>query len=178
MEREALLDKRNKILTCLSCLPQKILLLHGRENIMEFVLHDLVQETCFDLKAAAYFVNNPDFNCLKGVTGIAQQEVPQGLWDNIWRQHEMFSTYMRNSPFNRKVRGFNQCSLESSVNPNDEIVHDVARKLGMSRPAFYSLDMKHDNHGFFIFEKNNYNDTTVDELMLNGVSLLGFCPVF
>ncbi len=178
MEREELLDRQNKILSCLTCLPQKILTLHGRDNIMEFVLHDLIQKSCFDLKAAAYFVNNPDFNCLKGVTGIAQQEVPQGLWENIWRQHEMFSTYMRNSPFNRKVRTFNQCSVVRSETQNNEMVHDVARELGIEKPAFYSIDMKHDNHGFFIFEKNNHHDNTSDEFMLNGVSLLGFCPVF
>ena len=90
----------------------------------------------------------------------------------------MFSVYMRNSPFNRKVRSFEQCSLERTEQPNDEILHQVAHILGIERPAFYSIDMKHDNHGYFIFEKNNHEDTVTDEFLANGVSLLGFCPVF
>jgi len=142
------------------------------------VLHDLSHENCFNLKKAAYFVNNPDFNHLKGVAGIATKEVPQGLWKDVWDQNEMFSTYMRNSPFNRKVRNFGQCALEHTPTPNEEIIANVSKKLGMDNPSYYSLDMKHGNHGLFIFEKNNYEDASVDEHISDGVSLLGFCPIF
>lgn len=178
MEKEALLDRQNRMLDCLLCLPKKILSLHGRDNITEFVIHDLCCKDCFDLKKAAYFVNNPDFDCLKGVAGISVPDIPQDLWEDIWHQDEKFSTYMRNAPFNRKVRSFSQCSIDhTSIHEND-IVGLVARKLGMELPSFHSVIMKHENHGLFIFEKNNHEDTSVEQHLQNGVSMLGFCPVF
>jgi len=178
MEKEELLHRQNKMLSCLIGLPKKILSLHGRDNITEFVLHDLCQEDCFNLRRAAYFVNNPDFNCLKGVAGISLPDVPQGLWEDIWRQGEMFSTYMRNSPFNRAVRGVSQCSMQKTELQEGDLVKEVARKLGIERPSFHSVDMKHDNHGLFIFEKSNQDDGSIDRHLQNGASMLGFCPVF
>jgi len=177
MEREELI-RQNKILDCLSHLPKKILSLHGRENITEFVLHDLSHEQCFNLKKSAFFVNNPDFDCLKGVAGVAQEEIPKGLWTDIWDQKEMFSTYMKNSPFNRKVRGFSECSLSRNKKPDIDIIVNVSRRLGIENPSFYSVDMKHDNHGLFIFEKYDEENTITDRCFLNGASLLGFCPIF
>jgi len=178
MEKDEVNKRKKSMLHALSVIPKKILLLHGRENVTEFVLHDLSHEGCFNLKKAAYFVNNPDFNCLKGVAGIATKEVPQGLWQNIWEQNEMFSTYMKNSPFNRKVRNFGQCSLNHTDVPNEEIIQNLSKKLGIDNPSYYSLDMKHGNHGLFIFEKNNYKDSLADDHISDGVSLLGFCPIF
>ena len=154
-----------------------MLSLHGRENITEFVLHDLSHEKCFDLNKSAFLVNNPDFNCLKGVAGVSSSEIPQGLWTNIWDQSEKFSTYMKNSPFNRKVRNFAQCSLERTETPSEEIVKNVAHSLGIDNPAFFSLDMRHGNHGLFIFQKN-IMDNTIEEHLSEGISLLGFCPIF
>jgi len=178
MNKEELIERQSLILEFLAGLPKKILHLHGRENVTEFVLHDLSHKNCFDLKKAAYFVNNPAFNCLKGVAGISQPDIPQDLWQDIWDQKEMFSTYMRNSPFNRKVREFSQCSLEGLEKPNQEIIQNVAHNLGIENPSFYSIDVKHDNHGLFIFEKGPESKGLVDDYFAEGVSLLGFCPIF
>jgi len=170
-------EKEQRILQNLSSIPDRILTLHGRDNITEFVLHDLSHEECFNLNKAAFFVNNPDFNCLKGVAGISSSEIPQGLWTNVWDQSEMFSTYMRNSPFNRKVRNFAQCSLERTEIPNEEIIKNIAHSVGIDEPGYYSLDMRHGNHGLFVFQKNAQDDG-VEKYISNGVSLLGFCPIF
>ena len=174
MERS---ERKSRILQNLSSIPKRMLSLHGRENVTEFVLHDLSHESCFNLGKSAFLVNNPDFNCLKGVAGISSPEIPQGLWTNIWDQSEMFSTYMRNSPFNRKVRRFAQCSLERKEIPNEEIIKSVARNLDIDKPSYFSLDMRHGNHGLFIFQKN-INDDDIEEHLPEGVSLLGFCPIF
>jgi len=178
MEREEF-KRYNQIVNCISSLPKRMLSLHGRDNVTDFVLHDLSHEACFNLHKVAYFVNNPDFNRLKGVSGIAQKEVPQGLWTDIWNQTEMFTTYMRNSPFNRRVRDFEECCLECAIDDDDEIIKDVAHSIGIENPVYYSLGMKHGNQGFLVFEKN-YNDTVnIDKThILNGISLLGFCPIF
>jgi len=176
-ERDELIQRQANILRSLSVIPKKILSLHGRDNLTEFVMHDICQENCFNIQRAAYFVNNPDFNCLKGVVGVSIPEVPQGLWTDIWRQNEMFSTYMRNSPFNRKVRNFSQCSLEGVDIPNDEIIEGVSRNLGIKNPSYFSVDMKHGNHGLFVYE-GDHDDDLKDRHLVDGVSLLGFCPIF
>ena len=41
--------KKHAILNHLSTLPQKLLSVHGTENVTEFVLHDLCSAHCFDL---------------------------------------------------------------------------------------------------------------------------------
>jgi len=178
MDREELLYRQHNVLNCLSCLPKKILSLYDRENVSEFVLYDLCHESCFNLQKAAYFVNNPDFNCLKGVTGIAQKEIPELLWNDIWEKAEIFSTYMRNALFNKMVRDWNQCSLEDCGSLTDKTIECVLGKLEMDKPLLYSVPMKHGNIGLFICEKNDQENSILDECITNGLSLLGFCPVF
>ena len=69
-------NNKNRILIHLSTLPQKILSLHGRADLAEFVLRDLCHERCFNLKKAAFFIDNPDFNHLKGIAGFCHEENP------------------------------------------------------------------------------------------------------
>src|SRR5437762_734031 len=103
MNREELLAKQNRMLLCLTGLPKKMVSLHGAENIGEFVLYDLCNECCFNLSKAAYFVDNPDFNCTKGVAGFSRNEI-QNACSGVWDNPEAFSSCMRNSSFNQKVR--------------------------------------------------------------------------
>ena len=54
----------------LADLPKRMVPLYDLEaigNIPEFVLHDLCHEDCFNLKKAAFLVDNPDFDSLQGV---------------------------------------------------------------------------------------------------------------
>ena len=43
----------------------------------EFVLHDICNPNCFNLQKAAFLVDNPDFDCLKGVAGFSADEAYQ-----------------------------------------------------------------------------------------------------
>jgi hypothetical protein len=178
MEKFLINDKKSQVLQVLTEIPKKILALHGRENIAELVLHDLSHENCFDLKKAAYFVDNPDFNCLKGVAGISTKEVPKDLWQDVWAHNEKFSTYMRNAVFNKKVREFSQCSLRAGKGLNDQEIQLLSNNLGIENPRYFSLDLKHGNHGLFVFEKNSDEHKHLDEHISHGASLLGFCPIF
>jgi hypothetical protein len=38
--------------------------------------------------------------------------------------------------------------------------------------------MRHDNHGILMYEKTDPSDTIVDEHIVDGMSLLNFCPIF
>ena len=52
----------------------------------------------------------------------------------------------------------------------------IAEQLGMNEFKYCTWDMKHDNHGYLIYQPNE-QEIELDDL-LNGLSLLGFCPIF
>ena len=91
-----LLEKQNTMLRYVSQIPKKMLLLHGKDNVTEFVLHDLCHEHCFDIHRAAYFIDNPDFNFLRGIAGFSRDEA-YAKCDAIWHEPEAFSQHMLNS---------------------------------------------------------------------------------
>ena len=158
-------------------LPRKMITLHGNGNVCEFVLHELCHPKCFNLKKAAYFIDNPDFDCLKGVAGISQDETL--AVDDIWQKPEEFSLYMRQSPFNQKVRSLTRSSAKKiSVEGDKELAIDVAHELGITNIGYCSWTSKHDNHGILVFEKGAPQEEVDQDDLLNGVSLLSFCPIY
>lgn len=170
--------RQYNILSTLSKLPRKMLSLKGQENVTEFVLHELCHKNCFNLEKAAYLVDNPDFNCLKGMAGFCSIEAYKPDED-IWNNPRSFSTHMQGALFNQKVRSFSHTSMRKDHKPDEAIVHLVARELHMENPGYYSWDMKHDNHGLLIYERQCKEGDACDvEAVLNGLSILGFCPIF
>jgi hypothetical protein len=159
-------------------LPRKMLGIHGIDNATEFLLHDLCGQHCFNMKKAAYFVDNPDFDCLKGVVGVSYEELP-GI-DDIWSAPEEFSQHMNQSPFNKSVRSFMSASNKKNHDNYDHIIENMARDLGFSAYTLYSWDMKHNNHGFLLGEKSDKpseHGPISEDIVLDGLSLLSFCPI-
>ncbi|HEV2601846.1 MAG TPA: hypothetical protein VGT41_06170 [Candidatus Babeliales bacterium] len=177
MKQYELLEREHALLKHLAQLPRKILTLHGRENVTEFVLHDLCDINCFNLNKAAYFIDNPDFNITKGVAGFSRSDVPIN-GQMAWKDPVAFSQHMAQSEFNKKVRKIMQGSLSSEKHDHEKIAGRLADELGFNNHAFCNVTMKHDNHGFVLYEKVNTHDTFADDHMVNGLSLLGFCPIF
>jgi hypothetical protein len=173
MERSEM-NKEHAILTFLTTLPQKVLSLHGTENSTEFVLHELCNAHCFDLKKAAYLVDNPDFDCLKGVAGFSADEAYSK--DTIWEKPELFTAHMQKAAFNKKVRGILKPSMARTKKSDAEINTVIGEYLGFKKPVCCSLKIKHDNRGIFIYEMPTVLPIS-DNLILNGASLLGFCPI-
>jgi len=176
METHELLHKEHALLSYLNHLPRKMLSLPEQDNITEFVLHELCCPHCFDLKKAAYFVDNPEFNCLQGVVGLCRSQAY--ATDNIWDTPEEFSKHMRNASFNQQVRGMRKESLKKSPRADEMIAQEIARDLGFSDSGFFAWNGKYQNHGILIFERPAKNDGRVDAHFVNGVSLLSFCPLF
>jgi len=177
VKHDEILDKKHRVLTHLSLLPQKILSLHGRDDLTEFVLCDLCQEHCFNLKKAAFFVDNPDFNCLKGVAGYCHQENPT-VCDKRWEHPERFMARIQESSFNSKVRDLQLHSLTLTDESQQDLVNRIARDLEIDNPQCCSVAMKHNNHGLLIFQKEDSADTVVDKHLPSGLAMLGFCPVY
>jgi len=170
--------RNTQIADSLRRLPRKMLQLHGLDNITDFVLHELCDKHCFNIPKAAYFVDNPAFNCLKGVVGIAGMEL-EGVED-IWINPDQFREKIAQSSFNQNVRSFNYESRKKRGHSLEEMAETIAKQFDFKNYGFYSWDMKHDNHGFLVCEKNSEKDYEHphDEMMVDGLSLLSFCPIY
>lgn len=176
MKRESVMHGHSNVADHLRRLPRKMLLLHGLDNVTEFVLHELCSKNCFNMNKAAYFVDNPDFNCLKGVVGVSHDEM-HGI-DDIWQDPQSFTQKMLESPFNQHVRSFTYDSHKRNGDLYENAALSIASELGIKNYNFYSWDLKHNNHGFFICEKDeNSQDHPQEDVVVDGLCLLGFCPV-
>lgn len=158
----------------MSSIPKHMLQHADITNICEFVLHELACRDCFNLHKAAYFIDNPAFDCLKGLAGFTQQEM-FNAHNTIWDDPQAFSIHMASSQFNQKVRQCFQSSCRRCERPDEHVIADIAKQLDMDNYAYCTWDLKHDNHAYLIYQPND--DTPSPEEMLNGFCLLGFCPV-
>lgn len=148
---------------------------HHLENLSEFILHEVCYKDLFNLPKAAYFVNNPDFICLKGVAGYHSPEsfAKGESWVN---QHD-FTSHMKNATFNQKVRSIQDKSLILGNGVESNKIHELADQLRIHDPLYHVWSMKHDNQGILIFERSQDHDLNHDHL-LNFLYMLSFCPVF
>src|SRR5204862_3622782 len=135
MKPENMMNNHAHVIDRLRRLPRKMLLLHGLDNVTEFVLYELASKYCFDLKKAAYFIDNPDFNCLKGVVGISNTELHD--IENIWVNPDTFTKYMVESPFNQHVRSFTYKSHKKNNESYEKIANIIAHELGIEKHSFY-----------------------------------------
>ena len=171
---EQLQKREQALLRCLACIPKKMIGVHGIDNIPEFVLHELCNEHCFNLGKAAYFVDNPDFDHLKGVAGFSSQEA-YADHDTMWDDPATFTLYMRSCPFNQTVRSCCRKSIRRNGDAISSVVQTLATDLGFDNPQSVEWDMKHDNHGILIYEGGIQN---LKAHLNNSLYLLSFCPVF
>lgn len=164
------------VLQHLSQIAPQMLRLRDQDNLTEFVLYELCCHKGFNVDKAAYFVDNPDFNCLRGVVGFSHAEAYTDA-DSIWDAPEAFSAHMYQAPFNQKVRGVSKESVRKSSVDDAVLVKEMAEDLGFKDYDFYAWDMKHDNHGILLFERVDM-EQPFHECFKNGASLLSFCPLF
>lgn len=149
---------------------------HHLENLSEFVLHDVCSQDLFRIVKAAYLVNNPDFACMKGVAGYSNQEnFAQG---HGWQHQKDFTSHMKGAAFNQKVRQVNEMNMQSKVDFSDKKhLYKLSDHLEIERPEFHLWNMKHDNQGILIFEKEDQNDPIFEHLP-HFALMLSFCPIF
>src|SRR5258708_23852276 len=119
MKPGMMMCRHAQIADSLRRLPRKMLQLHGRDNVTDFVLHELCSKDCFNIPRAAYFIDNPAFDCLKGVVGVSGVELNSS--GNIWENPDDFIAKMTQSPFNQKVRSFTYDSRKKRGESEDMI---------------------------------------------------------
>jgi hypothetical protein len=179
MKQKDLVMRKHQLLCRLSSLPEKIVSAHEVENLAEFVLYELCHPECFNLGKAAFFVDNPDFDCLRGVAGITADDHIHTLdKQDVWQMHEAFTKTMRDSAFNASVRAVSTPSLAKSGMPVDQEVAKIVTMLPFKAPEWRSFKTKHGNRGILIYEHQDDADNAVAEHIVSGASLLAFCPIF
>jgi len=175
MKRDDFSECRLKVVHSLSRLPQKIAAAHSNENVAGLVLHELANDGCFNFVRAAYLIDNPDFDCLRGVAGFYQDEAYPDA--NAWQDMQKFGYHVQSAPFNQRVRGILRPSFRRRGASDSELAGALAGELGMRQHALHRWGMKNDNHGLLLYEINTDDAHDSDDLA-NGASLLSFCPVF
>lgn len=174
MSERELLSQHQSLLGSLTDLPRKMIELQNFENIAEFVLHGLCREGNFNVTHAAYLVDNPDFDCLKGIAGFSVAELGH-LNENAWANPDIFSDFMRESQFNQLVRSVNRNSARA--HNQTKAVQEIAEAVGIPEHSVCNWELKHDNHGMLIYRKTDPNGP-FDEHFIKSLYLLSFCPVF
>lgn len=170
-------QRKSELSACICNLPKKMLDVHGSENVTEYLLHHLAAPECFNMTKAAYFVDNPDFDKLKGVVGYSKHEAYQEA--NHWDQKDPFTKHMQQADFNKTVRSLEQTSPHKNQQQFGQLVGQISKELGLSKPDHHVWKMKHENHGLLIFELSDEQDREIiDEYLQASLYLFGFCPIF
>lgn len=176
----------DKLLKCLSSLPERMLSFHRLSNITEFILYDLCDQECFNLKKAAYFIDNPDFDCFKGIAGFCIEENLINKKER-WDDPNKFSCHLSGCNFNQKVRSLEHPSKKRAQLKHEDVVTTIAQHLDITVPLAFSWPMKNDNHGLFVFEANKVcqdscleaeREAELDEELVKIFYLLSFCPIY
>lgn len=150
---------------------------HELENLSEFVLHDLCAGPCFHVDKAAYFVNNPDFKMLRGITGYSRQE-PHAQLQDAWSNQKQFISSMKDSSFNQKVRNNFYESFDRGADSEKYIVQKIADELEIANPAYHIWSLKHSNHGLLVYEPALHEEHVMHDHHLDALYYLSFCPVY
>ena len=145
---------------------------HMRDDLSAFVLHELCSKNGFGLQKAAYFVNNPDFQCLKGVGGYYIAEAFNGT---SWEHDQDFMKHMEKALFHNKIRQYQTKHIKNLTSKSS--LDQLQDQFEFEHPEAQVWNLKHDNQGIFLFDKKD-NATLVDDHLVDFVNYLGFCQVY
>ena len=167
--------------TKLSTLLHKILSFHEVDGLVQMVLHELGHKDSFNFSKAIYLVDNPDFDHLQGVAGYSYDECHFHK-DNLWQAPDSFLKDMHDADYHHKIQDFLHSSLKRKdidMNSSKEI-HELGESLGLSKPEFFSWNMKYGNHGLLLFERNDSIEdpdtlSWKNSFLRNVAALLSFC---
>lgn len=131
-------------------IPQNILRFNHRPELIDFVLQKISNEKCFSFHRAAYLVDNPDFNFLKGICGFCKNSNPA----NVSTINDELLEQISRSEYNNKVKNFQNISLKANNRDirNPETLAELSNALNIPEPQVYSWDLKNNNFGILIFK--------------------------
>lgn len=165
-----------ELLMMLLNLPNKILSHHEVHGLAQLILHDVSHDKHFGFKRASYLIDNPDFDCLRGVAGFVDDECKHHQED-LWINPHSFMHDMREAEFHNKLLKMASKSIRRNAQDNHlDIIRDVALDLGMINPHVYAQDLRHGNHGILIVEEGIKRlDHDDHELLAHITAIMGLC---
>lgn len=163
----------HELLSYLNHLPKRMISLQERDNITEFLLHGLCNNSCFNFERAAYLVDNPDFDCLKGVAGFCASQQMENHWD----QPDQFTKKMSECQFNQRVREFTSNGIDSLATSEQQAMEHLASQLRLDNHEYRLWSVKHGNRGILLFKRIGPANGC-EEYIFNALHLLSFCPVY
>ncbi len=170
-------NSEQELLSMLLDLPNKILNHHEVDGLAQLILHDVAHENHFGLKRASYLIDNPEFDCLRGVAGYVDSECKHHQHD-MWTTPHSFAHDMREAAFHNRLLQLEQRSIKRNTKASNHLddVRNIAMDLGMVNPWVYAKDLRHGNHGILIVEEGVKRlDEDDHELLAHISSILGLC---
>ncbi len=165
-----------ELVKMLLSIPRKILHHHEVEGLPQIILHELADK--LNLKRASYLIDNPDFDCLKGVAGFCcnQKNTPD---HDAWHDPHNFKKHIEQAEFNADMQKFLHASVKKKIGDyaNKEDLIALGKNFGMENPQVYTWNMRHGNHGILIFETSDNHASVNNDLIDHATALLGLCPL-
>ncbi len=159
----------------LTRIPRYLLHASAYQNPAELVLGELCHKECFNVPRAAFFVDNPDFDCARGVAGYNAEDHADAQ-ETCWIEQDAFGFRMQCSTFNKLVRSLVPQSI-SREERRAYALAELAEQLKFEIPAVTYFQMPHENKGLLIFEKPKEDIHELEQLWEDACSLLAFCPL-
>ncbi|HAU30545.1 MAG: hypothetical protein UV79_C0014G0006 [candidate division TM6 bacterium GW2011_GWF2_43_17] len=159
----------------LTRIPRQLLDSYTYQNPAELVLGELCHQECFNVTRAAFFVDNPDFDCVRGIAGYDVQDHTDSH-EACWIERDAFGLRMRCSSFNKLVRSLAPQSI-SRQEQREYALSALAEQLDFRVPAVTFFEMPHENKGLIVFERPEEDIAELEQLWEDACSLLAFCPL-
>jgi len=157
-------------------LPHKILSNDDLEGLPQLVLYELARGDAFGFAKAGYLIDNPEFDCLKGVAGYDVEDHRDDGASDPWNDPRVFLEKIKNAKFNQSISSFMHTSLSRQCDaPNVDAISQLGSKLGMKNSLFVTWHMRHGNHGILLFEDEAPSQERRHELLQHFVALLSLC---
>jgi hypothetical protein len=169
-------SQEGQLVSRLLDLPRKILSHDDLEGLQQLILYELAHDDSFGFSKASYLIDNPEFNCLKGVAGYDKNECAvAGV--NPWENPRGFIDSMSQAKFHQHVSSFLNHSLckAHDKDPEADAIQELSKNLGMQNSSFVTWRMRHGNHGILLFEAPANAHHKNPELLHHFVALLSLC---
>lgn len=168
-------DRYHSLLSCLHHLPRKVATNQHVDSLTALVLLDLCHHSKFNLQKAAYFIDNPDFNILRGVAGFDHEHHHQEP-DAQWSCPDDFHSHLCSSQFHNQIRAIERESIKRQQANEAEFLARLGQSVGIQNPHHIALNLKHDNYGYLLYQAPQDHDAELQEFLTNSAYILAFCP--
>lgn len=175
------MSSHEPLLEKLFALPHKISCHRDKDvdGIAQMVLHEISHDTSLDMQKISFFVDNPDFDCLKGVAGYSLEESSHVRDRDPWQHPKDFIKSTEKSEFYSSVKKFLKSNIErAGAQCSKKELAEIGKNLGMKSPQIHTWPMRHGNHGVLIFEEGDQQMCKKTPAILDKITaLLGLCSV-